>query len=216
MHGNEYTHVINECTTSLESSFFASILYGLPTESTTDEEHAVKGSFVCHKLVRPSDLDQWVECCGKQLEDHHDVPPFGDPVLRHSIKPLNILCIHWNNVVKLSGVYKCRHCMDTSRRVRRGCDCSCRCDRALGNHSRDYSPLCVLPCALPSPVVNCSRSLEFEMVSNIEFGEGVVTIKIVSLVCESRVRKLSSAGASREKQGNRGGNLLSTVEVLST
>jgi len=153
MHGDDHSGAVDERASSLECLCFANILYHLTTDGTTNEEHNMKGSFTYHKLIH---LSNSVECSSKQLDDHHDVPPFGDPVLCHSIKSPNILCLHWNNIVKPSGVYKCWCCMDTSKRVCHGCDCSCRCYPALGNSSHDYSPLCVLSCALSSPVVNCS------------------------------------------------------------
>jgi len=120
MRGNAYTRAINERTTSLECSCFASVIHRLQADGMTEEERNIKGSFTRRKLMRLSNSDQWIECFDKQLDDHHAIPLFGKPVLRRSLagtngKPPHILRLHWNNIVKPSGVRKCRCCMDASK-----------------------------------------------------------------------------------------------------
>jgi len=121
MRGNAYTRAIDERTTSLECSCFASVVHCLQADGMTEEECNIKESFTRCKLMHLSNSDQWIECFNKQLNDHHAVPLFGKPVLRWSLagtngKPLNILRLHWSNIVKLSGVQKCQCCMDALKR----------------------------------------------------------------------------------------------------
>jgi hypothetical protein len=73
-------------------------------------------STICNKF---SSL-MWDKAFDAQLDNHCETGALAEPIPRSEARGINgkkpnILHVHWQNVVKTDGTWKCRACMDSSK-----------------------------------------------------------------------------------------------------
>ncbi len=93
----------------------------LQAEGMTPEEQHLK-KFTRANLMRLPNWSKWDKAFDAQLDNHHETGALAEPIPRSEARGINgkkpnILCVHWQNVVKTDGTWKCRACMDGSKRA---------------------------------------------------------------------------------------------------
>ena len=116
----DYNRQLQEVSDDMSDMELLQLIHRLQTDGMTEEERLLS-KFTRYRLKKLSNWDDWDLAFDAQLDAHNQSGCLGTPILKEECARmadgrLNILRLHWTNVVKPGGKRKARACIDGSKR----------------------------------------------------------------------------------------------------